>query len=59
MAGVCADLANRRIRDVRIACCDGLVGSRTRSRPPGQATVQTCVVHLIRVAVRVRVLLRP
>jgi len=25
-AGVCADLANRGIRDVLIVCCDGLTG---------------------------------
>jgi transposase-like protein len=52
-AGVCADLANRGIRDVLIVCCDGLTGlpeaiEATWSR----ATVQTCVVHLIRAAMR-------
>jgi len=52
-AGVCADLANRGVRDVLIVCCDGLKGlpeaiEATWSR----ATVQTCVVHLIRAAMR-------
>jgi len=53
---VCAQLANRGVTDVLIACCDGLPGL------PGlpeaiEATwphtvVQTCVVHLIRAANR-------
>ncbi len=34
-AGVCADLANRGVRDVLIVCCDGLTGFPRRSRPPG------------------------
>lgn len=52
-AGVCANLANRGVKDVLIVCCDGLTGlpeaiEATWSR----ATVQTCVVHLIRASMR-------
>jgi transposase-like protein len=52
-AGVCADLANRGIRDVLIVCCDGLTGlpEAVEATWP-QATVQTCVVHLIRASMR-------
>jgi putative transposase len=52
-AGVCADLANRGIRDVLIVCCDGLTGlpEAIEATWPA-ATVQTCVVHLIRAAMR-------
>ena len=52
-AGVCADLANRGIRDVLIVCCDGLSGLPEAIEATWtQATVQTCVVHLIRAAMR-------
>ena len=52
-AGVCADLANRGIRDVLIVCCDGLTGLPDAIEATwAQATVQTCVVHLIRAAMR-------
>jgi transposase-like protein len=52
-AGVCADLANRGIRDVLIVCCDGLVGLPEAIEATWtQATVQTCTVHLIRAAMR-------
>ena len=52
-AGVCADLANRGIGDVLIVCCDGLTGLPDAIEPTwAQATVQTCVVHLIRAAMR-------
>ena len=45
-AGVCADLANRGIRDVLIVCCDGLSGLPEAIEATWkQATVQTCVVH--------------
>ncbi len=52
-AEVCAELANRGVRDILIACCDGLTGlpeaiEATWSR----TTVQTCVVHLIRASMR-------
>ena len=45
-AGVCAELANRGVKDVLIVCCDGLTGfpEAIESTWP-QATVQTCVVH--------------
>ena len=52
-AGVCADLANRGIRDVLIVCCDGLTGLPEAIEATWtQATVQTCVVHLIRASTR-------
>jgi len=47
------DLRNRGITDVLIACCDGLKGlpaAITATWP--QATVQTCVVHLVRNSLR-------
>ena len=51
--GVCAELANRGVRDVLIVCCDGLAGlpEAIEATWP-QTTVQTCVVHLIRAAMR-------
>ncbi|WP_040320622.1 IS256 family transposase [Aeromicrobium marinum] len=52
-AGVCAELANRGVRDVLIVCCDGLVGLPEAIEATWQhATVQTCVVHLIRASMR-------
>ena len=52
-ASVCADLANRGIRDVLIVCCDGLTGLPEAIQATWQAaTVQTCVVHLIRASMR-------
>lgn len=52
-AGVCADLANRGIRDVLIVCVDGLTGLPEAIEATWtEATVQTCVVHLIRAAMR-------
>lgn len=52
-AGVCAELANRGVKDVLIVCCDGLSGfpEAIEATWP-QSTVQTCVVHLIRTAMR-------
>jgi putative transposase len=52
-AAVCAELANRGVRDVLIVCCDGLSGfpEAIEATWP-QATVQTCVVHLIRASMR-------
>ena len=52
-ASVCANLANRGVRDVLIVCCDGLTGfpEAIEATWP-KATVQTCVVHLIRNAMR-------
>ena len=52
-AGVCADLANRGVRDVLIVCCDGLTGLPEAIEATwNHATVQTCTVHLIRAAMR-------
>ena len=48
-----ADLRNRGILDVCIVCCDGLKGlpdAIVATWP--QATVQTCVVHLVRNSLR-------
>jgi len=52
-AGVCAELANRGVKDVLIVCCDGLTGfpEAIEATWP-QATAQTCVVHLIRASMR-------
>lgn len=52
-ASVCAELANRGIKDVLVLCCDGLTGlSEAIQATWPLATVQTCVVHLIRAAMR-------
>jgi putative transposase len=52
-AGVCAELANRGLREVLIACCDGLTGLPEAIEATWPNTiVQTCVVHLIRAAMR-------
>ena len=52
-AGVCAELANRGVRDVLIVCCDGLTGfAEAIEATWPHSTVQTCVVHLIRAAMR-------
>ena len=52
-AGVCAELANRGVRDILIACCDGLTGLPEAIEATFPATtVQTCVVHLIRASMR-------
>ena len=52
-ASVCAELANRGVQDVLIVCCDGLTGfPEAIAATWPQATVQTCVVHLIRAAMR-------
>jgi putative transposase len=52
-AGVCAELRNRGVRDILIACCDGLTGlpEAIEATFP-ETTVQTCVVHLIRASMR-------
>lgn len=50
---VCAELSNRGIKDVLILCCDGLNGlPEAIAATWPLATVQTCVVHLIRAAMR-------
>jgi putative transposase len=52
-AGVCANLANRGVKDVLIVCCDGLSGFPEAIEATwSAATIQTCVVHLIRAAMR-------
>ena len=52
-ASVCAELANRGVRDVLVVCCDGLTGfPEAIAATWPQATVQTCVVHLIRASTR-------
>jgi transposase-like protein len=51
--GMLTDLKNRGVKDVLIACCDGLKGlpeAITATWP--QATVQSCVVHLVRNSLR-------
>ena len=59
-ASVCAELANRGVRDVLIVCCDGLTGfPEAIAATWPEATVQTCVVHLIRAVDAVRELHRP
>jgi putative transposase len=52
-AGICAELRNRGVRDVLIACCDGLTGfpEAVEATWPA-AMVQTCTVHLIRSSMR-------
>jgi putative transposase len=52
-AKVVTDLRNRGVKDILIACCDGLTGlpDAIRSAFP-EAVVQTCVVHVIRNAMR-------
>jgi putative transposase len=52
-AGVCAELRNRGVRDILIACCDGLKGlpEAIEATWP-HTTVQTCTVHLIRASMR-------
>jgi len=48
--GVLTEIHNRGVKDVLIACCDGLTGfSDAIEAVWPQATVQTCVVHLIRI----------
>ena len=50
---VLAELRNRGVKDVLIACCDGLAGlpEAIEATWPG-AIVQTCVIHLIRASLR-------
>ncbi len=52
-AGVCAELANRGVKDVLVVCCDGLTGFPEAIEATWPAAmVQTCVVHLIRASMR-------
>jgi putative transposase len=50
---VVTDLRNRGVRDILIACCDGLTGlpDAIRSIFP-DTVIQTCVVHVMRNAMR-------
>lgn len=51
--GVLTELRNRGVRDVLIACCDGLEGLPAAVETVWPNTiVQTCVVHLIRASMR-------
>jgi putative transposase len=52
-AAVLAEIANRGVSDVLFVCCDGLKGlpDAIEATWP-QASVQTCVVHLIRASLR-------
>ena len=48
-AGVLAELRNRGVKDVLFVCCDGLKGLPEAIKATWKdATVQTCVIHLIR-----------
>lgn len=50
---VCTELRNRGVRDVLIACCDGLTGLPEAIETVWpHTTVQTCTVHLIRAAMK-------
>ena len=50
---VTAGLRNRGVRDVLIACCDGLTGfGDAITSASGRTVVQRCVVHLVRGALR-------
>jgi putative transposase len=50
---VMADLRNRGVRDILIACCDGLAGFQDAIHAAFERTVvQRCVVHLVRNALR-------
>jgi putative transposase len=50
---VMTDLRNRGVRDILIACCDGLTGFEAAIHSAfSRAVVQRCVVHLVRNALR-------
>ena len=51
--GVLTELRNRGVKDICIACCDGLTGfGDAIATVWPQTIVQTCVVHLIRNSIR-------
>jgi putative transposase len=51
--GVLTELRNRGVQDVFFICCDGLSGfAQAVEAVFPKATVQTCVVHLIRASLR-------
>lgn len=50
---VITELRNRGVEDVLFVCCDGLKGlSEAIDAVWPQASVQTCVVHLLRASLR-------
>ncbi len=50
---VLTDLKNRGLKDILIACCDGLVGfPQAREALYPHTQVQLCIVHLIRNCLR-------
>lgn len=50
---VLTDLRNRGVRDILIACCDGLTGLPDAIRAVfADTVVQTCVVHVVRNAMK-------
>ena len=52
-SSVMTDLRNRGVRDILIACCDGLAGFEDAiTRAFTGTVVQRCVVHLVRNALR-------
>jgi len=52
-SGVCAELRSRGVRDTPIVCCDDLPGLAEAIEVTWpRSTVQTCMVHLIRAAMR-------
>ncbi|WP_248761210.1 transposase [Pseudarthrobacter sp. SSS035] len=51
--GMCAEPANRGLKDILSVCCDGLTGSpEAISATWPAATARACVVYLIRVSMR-------
>jgi putative transposase len=51
--GVCTEIRNRGVEDTLIVCVDGLTGFGDAIEAVWpQATVQTCIVHLIRGSIR-------
>jgi transposase-like protein len=50
---ILTELKNRGVRDIFFVCCDGLTGiSQAIEAAFPRATVQTCIVHLIRASLR-------
>jgi putative transposase len=51
--GVLTELKNRGVQDIFFVCCDGLTGfAQAVEAVFPQATVQTCIVHMIRASLR-------
>lgn len=52
-AEICTELADRGVKDILIACTDGLTGFGDAIEAAWPHTVvQTCTVHLIRASIR-------